>query len=122
MAAGDNGSGHGERVRHPHCEDRGSAAAPGADRRARRKRASGTLPTIDVQGSGTSGVYANGTSVATKVDTPLIDIPQSLSVVTKQFILDQNFQNLTNVGRYVPGVAVHQGEGNRDELVIRGVD
>ncbi len=24
--------------------------------------------------------------------------------------------------RYVPGVAVHQGEGNRDELVIRGVD
>jgi catecholate siderophore receptor len=81
-----------------------------------------TLPTIDVQGSGTSGVYANGTSVATKVDTPLIDIPQSLSVVTKQFILDQNFQNLTDVGRYVPGVAVHQGEGNRDELVIRGVD
>jgi catecholate siderophore receptor len=26
------------------------------------------------------------------------------------------------VTRYVPGVAVHQGEGNRDELVIRGVD
>ena len=24
--------------------------------------------------------------------------------------------------RYVPGVAIHQGEGNRDELVIRGVD
>ena len=24
--------------------------------------------------------------------------------------------------RYVPGVAVHQGEGNRDELVIRGVN
>ena len=24
--------------------------------------------------------------------------------------------------RYVPGVAIHQGEGNRDELIIRGVD
>jgi TonB-dependent receptor-like protein len=29
---------------------------------------------------------------------------------------------LSDVTRYVPGVAVHQGEGNRDELVIRGVD
>jgi catecholate siderophore receptor len=26
------------------------------------------------------------------------------------------------VTRYVPGVAIHQGEGNRDEVVIRGVD
>ena len=31
-------------------------------------------------------------------------------------------QNLTDLTRYVPGVAIHQGEGNRDELVIRGVD
>ena len=30
--------------------------------------------------------------------------------------------SVTDVTRYVPGVAVHQGEGNRDELVIRGVD
>jgi catecholate siderophore receptor len=43
-------------------------------------------------------------------------------VVTKEFIRDQNFQSLTEVTRYVPGVAIHQGEGNRDELVIRGVD
>ncbi len=72
--------------------------------------------------TGTVGVYANSTSVATKTNTPLIDIPQSLSVITKDFIKDQAFQNLTDVTRYVPGVAVHQGEGNRDELVIRGVD
>src|ERR1700722_2217527 len=72
--------------------------------------------------TGTVGVYANSTSVATKNNTPLIDIPQSLSVITKDFIRDQSFQGLTDVTRYVPGVAVHQGEGNRDELVIRGVD
>jgi catecholate siderophore receptor len=42
--------------------------------------------------------------------------------VTKDFIRDQSYQNLTDVTRYVPGVSVHQGEGNRDELVIRGVD
>src|ERR1700722_10673902 len=72
--------------------------------------------------TGTVGVYANSTSVATKTNTPLIDIPQSLSVITRNFIKDQAFQNLTDVTRYVPGVSVHQGEGNRDELVIRGVD
>jgi len=72
--------------------------------------------------TGTVGVYANSTSVATKTNTPLVNTPQSISVVTKDFIKDQSFQNLTDVTRYVPGVAIHQGEGNRDELVIRGVD
>src|SRR5262245_59853653 len=72
--------------------------------------------------TGTVGVYANSTPVATKTNTPLIDIPQSVSVLTKDFIQDQGFQTLTDVTRYVPGVAIHQGEGNRDELVIRGVD
>jgi catecholate siderophore receptor len=72
--------------------------------------------------TGTVGIYANSTSVATKTNTPLINVPQSVTVVTKDFIRDQNFQSLTDVTRYVPGVAVHQGEGNRDELVIRGVD
>ncbi|MBV8838448.1 MAG: TonB-dependent receptor plug domain-containing protein, partial [Alphaproteobacteria bacterium] len=72
--------------------------------------------------TGTAGVYANSTAVATKVNTPVINIPQSVSVVTRNFIADQNFQSVTDVTRYVPGVAVHQGEGNRDELVIRGVD
>jgi catecholate siderophore receptor len=72
--------------------------------------------------TGTVGVYANSTSVATKTNTPLLNIPQSLTVLTKEYIRDQNFQSLTDVTRYVPGVAIHQGEGNRDELVIRGVD
>jgi catecholate siderophore receptor len=72
--------------------------------------------------TGTVGIYANSTSVATKTNTPLVNIPQSVSVITKDFIQDQAPTNFTDVTRYVPGVAVHQGEGNRDELVIRGVD
>lgn len=71
--------------------------------------------------NGTVGVYSNSTSVATKVNTPLVNIPQSINVVTRNFIQDQAFPGLTDVTRYVPGVAIHQGEGNRDELVIRGV-
>jgi catecholate siderophore receptor len=72
--------------------------------------------------TGTVGIYSNSTPVATKINTPLIDIPQSLSVVTREFINDNSFQNLTDITRYVPGVDIHQGEGNRDELIIRGVD
>src|SRR5262249_31722706 len=70
----------------------------------------------------TVAAYSNSTAVATKTNTRLINIPQSLNVLTKSFIADQSFQSVTDATRYVPGVAVHQGEGNRDELVIRGVD
>src|SRR5262249_12318940 len=72
--------------------------------------------------TGTVGVYANSTAAATKINTPIVNIPQSLSVITREFINDTSFQNLTDITRYVPGVDVHQGEGNRDELIIRGVD
>ncbi len=80
------------------------------------------LPDTQDSRTGTAGYVSNSTSVATKSNTPLINIPQSVSVLTKNFIKDQAPLGLTDVTRYVPGVAVHQGEGNRDELVIRGVD
>ncbi|MGQ0681344.1 TonB-dependent receptor [Bradyrhizobium sp.] len=104
-----------------------------ADRSAQRRRAqtarrtdAGVEPKAfgqsqDVR-TGTSGVYANSTSTATKTNTPLVNIPQSVSVVTKDFIRDQSFQSITEVTRYVPGVIMHQGEGSRDQLVFRGVD
>ena len=53
----------------------------------------------------TGGNYTNSAAIVTKVNTPLINIPQSLTVLTKEFITDQGFQNLTDVTRYVPGVA-----------------
>jgi catecholate siderophore receptor len=72
--------------------------------------------------TGTVGYYSNSTGVATKTNTPLINIPQSVAVLTKDFIADQGTHSITDLSRYVPGVVVHQGEGNRDELIIRGVD
>ncbi len=72
--------------------------------------------------TGTAGYYSDSTSVGTKTNTPLLNIPQSVSVLTRDFIQDQSTRGITELTRYVPGVAVHQGEGNRDELVIRGVD
>jgi catecholate siderophore receptor len=40
----------------------------------------------------TVGVYADSTSSATKTNAPLVNIPQSVSVVTKNFIRDQSFR------------------------------
>ncbi|MEA2975067.1 MAG: catecholate siderophore receptor [Alphaproteobacteria bacterium] len=79
------------------------------------------LETITVEGnSGTTGYLTTGTSTATKTDTPLRDIPQAINVVTKQQIKDTGAQRIEDVVRYVPGVNWHQGEGNRDQIVIRG--
>src|SRR6185295_1996654 len=59
-------------------------------------------------------------SSATKTLTPLRDIPQSISVVTKEQIRDQSMSSVSDVVTYVPGITSHQGENNRDQLVIRG--
>ncbi len=57
---------------------------------------------------------------ATRTPTPLLDIPQSVSVTNRAAIADQMMVSMGDVLRYVPGVSVHQGENNRDQIVIRG--
>ncbi|HET9712135.1 MAG TPA: TonB-dependent receptor plug domain-containing protein, partial [Pyrinomonadaceae bacterium] len=68
----------------------------------------------------TAAYGVNSISTATKTLTPLRDIPQSISVVTKEQIRDQSLSSISDVVAYVPGVNAHMGEGNRDQLVIRG--
>ena len=70
--------------------------------------------------SGTVGYITQRTTTGTKTDTPIINIPQSISVVTQEFLRDQNNQSFLETLRYVPGLIPHQGEGNRDDVVIRG--
>lgn len=66
------------------------------------------------------GYEVTATSSATRTDTPLIDVPQSVVAVTRQRIDDQALTGLRDVLRFVPGVTVGQGEGNRDQITIRG--
>src|SRR6476659_9511581 len=77
-------------------------AAPAA---AQDQAAPIALPQMDVNATpdATSGYAAQRTSSATKTDTPLRDIPQSVTVVTQQAIRDLSMQNLGDVLRYVPG-------------------
>ena len=66
------------------------------------------------------GYRATRSGTATKTDTPLKEVPASVSVVPAQLMRDQAMQSMGDVFRYVPGVLMHQGESNRDQVVIRG--
>ncbi|MFY9476905.1 MAG: TonB-dependent siderophore receptor [Aquabacterium sp.] len=79
------------------------------------------LPPITVTGTADAPYTAKKTITATKTDTPLIDTPQSISVVTKEQIQDQSSQGLAEALRYIPGVGFAQGEGNRETPIFRGV-
>jgi catecholate siderophore receptor len=59
-------------------------------------------------------------STATKTDTPLRDVPQSVTVISREAIRQQTMNGIADVVRYVPGVGIAQGEGNRDTPVLRG--
>src|SRR5215470_15693705 len=61
-------------------------------------------------------------SSATKTLTPLRDIPQSINVVTQEQVRDQSMLSLSDVVQYVPGITAHQGENNRDQIIIRGTN
>jgi catecholate siderophore receptor len=56
-----------------------------------------------------------------KTPTPIIDVPQSLTILGERQIEDQAFQGLGDVLRYTPGIAISQGEGHRDAMIIRGI-
>ena len=67
-----------------------------------------------------AGYAIAATNSATKTLTPLRDIPQSITVVSQDQIRDQMMMSVADVVRYVPGISAHQGENNRDQLIIRG--
>ncbi|HMS20966.1 TonB-dependent siderophore receptor [uncultured Sphingorhabdus sp.] len=75
--------------------------------------------TIIVTGAST-GYVAQDIVTATKTDTPILDVPQTIHVVTREQLDDQANYSLGEVLRYVPGTTVGQGEGNRDQITLRG--
>ena len=66
------------------------------------------------------GYRATRSATFTKTDTPLKEVPASITVVPEEIIEDQAMRGIADVLRYVPGTTAAQGEGNRDQMVIRG--
>ena len=58
---------------------------------------------------------------ALRSPTPIIDVPQSLSIVTQEDITARGFTSIGQIVDYTPGVNNSQGEGHRDSIVFRGV-
>ena len=68
------------------------------------------------------GSYLQSSEVnALRTPTPILDVPQSLSIVTSEEILRRGFTSVSDIIEYLPGVSMSQGEGHRDAVVFRGV-
>ena len=76
-----------------------------------------TLEETLVRGSYLQSNEAN----ALKTPTPILDVPQSLSIVSSEQILRRGFTSVSDIIEYLPGVSMSQGEGHRDAVVFRGV-
>ncbi|TCP82820.1 iron complex outermembrane receptor protein [Rhizobium sp. PP-CC-2G-626] len=85
------------------------------------------LETIHVVGRGgayepVEGYRAESSSSGTKSDTPIIETPQSISVVTADQIANQRATSLSDTLSYTPGVTTQSGGFSRmvDDFMIRG--
>jgi catecholate siderophore receptor len=63
---------------------------------------------------------ARETCSATRTCTDVKDVPQSLSVISESQIEDQALRSVADVLMYVPGTTPGTGEGNRDQVTLRG--
>ena len=97
-----------------------ASAQSDSSRTARRDTTPLTLPTLEVKGAARPAYLTSQTSTATKTNTPLRDVPQSVTAITRNVIADQRMESMGEVTRYIPGITMAQGEGNRDQATIRG--
>ncbi|NUT14109.1 MAG: TonB-dependent siderophore receptor [Cupriavidus sp.] len=57
---------------------------------------------------------------ATKTEAPLRDVPQTVNVVTAEVMRDQHATSMQAALQNVPGVSFSTGDGQRDQVSIRG--
>ena len=65
--------------------------------------------------------YNKPDTSALKMPIPLVDVPQSLTIIGQEEIKLRGYGELGDLVRYTPGVNTSQGEGHRDAIVFRGV-
>ncbi|MGU3401599.1 TonB-dependent siderophore receptor [Brucellaceae bacterium D45D] len=79
------------------------------------------LQPIIVQSGGFTGYHTSDASIATGTDTPLRDVPQTVSVVGRDELKDRAATNLTTALEGIPNVGESTKSGNRGEtFTIRG--
>jgi catecholate siderophore receptor len=79
------------------------------------------MPTVTVTGTAEGDGYnAVKSSSATKTDAPLRDIPQTVNVIPQALLRDQGARSLQDALKNVPGIGMSTGDGQRDQVTIRG--
>jgi iron complex outermembrane receptor protein len=73
-------------------------------------------------GEGEDDYYVPDTSVGTRTDTPLRDIPQSIQVVPQEVLRDQQITRLNDALRNVPGITQDFDSGPSVFYRIRGFE
>lgn len=101
-----------------------------ANRRARRvariraePAPAGSRPSQVGMGSpGAGGYFATGTSVGTKTDTPILQLPASVSTVTRQDMTDRDAQTTREALQYTGGISTYfrEGQFTREYGLVRG--
>lgn len=81
-----------------------------------------TLSEVQVQsGRELAPSYNPATATsATKIEAPLRDIPQTVNVLPQSLLRDQAVQSMQDALKLVPGVGLSHGDGQRDQITIRG--
>jgi len=105
------------RLRHPSLFVAALAAAHCA---AQAQSADATLKEVTVSSEQDVGYAPSIGSTATKGSAPLRDIPQAVNVVPAQLLRDQGATSMQDALRNAPGVSFNAGDGQRDQVVIRG--
>ncbi|WP_420473257.1 TonB-dependent receptor [Noviherbaspirillum sp. ST9] len=89
---------------------------------AQTKAADADLPEVKVKSSREVPQTFNPptASSATKIEAPLRDIPQTVNVVPQTLLRDQGANSMQDVMKMVPGIGLSHGDGQRDQVTIRG--
>lgn len=80
------------------------------------------LPVVQVTGAkeDTHSYVPRDSGGATKTDMELRDVPQTVNVIPAAVIKDMHATSLQDVLKTVPGVGLSTGDGQRDQVFIRG--
>jgi len=93
---------------------------------ARAQNRAVELGTITVEGPASSGSYNTLTASSPKQTAPLLDTPQTVTVVPQAVIHEQGARTLTEVLRNTPGISFDAGENgfatSTNNFKIRGFD
>ena len=78
------------------------------------------LNPVVVHGDKDDPFFAHSASSATKTETPLLDLPQTVNVVPRDLFSLQGARSLEDALLNVAGVSPSVGDGQRDQVYIRG--